>query len=132
MDNDVLDALEDLGCVYVLYNDYFFNYKLSETNFVVNQIFAWNRKRFFLLFETPYIFPFIKYHLLILFPPFNMPCFSYEGNMLEEGALVKALEGDGLSLDFMSLSVWIVKELKKVCNLGESLTGLCLQMDISY
>lgn len=61
-----------------------------------------------------------------------MPCFSYEGNMLEEGALVKALEGDGLSLDFMSLSVWIVKELKKVCNLGENLTGLCLQMDISY
>jgi len=53
--------------------------------------------------------------------------FSYNGPLIkEEGMLTKALEGERLTLDFMSLCVWLLKELKKVCPLGESLTGINL------
>ncbi|XP_020909413.1 protein FAM98B [Exaiptasia diaphana] len=60
MENDILDALEDLGCN----------------------------------------IPFVK----------------------EEGAFTRAIEGELLTFDFMSLCVWLLTELKKVCPLGESLT----------
>lgn len=42
----------------------------------------------------------------------------------EEGAFARAIEAELLTFDFMSLCVWLITELKKVCPLGESLTGI--------
>ncbi|XP_032232514.2 protein FAM98A [Nematostella vectensis] len=52
---------------------------------------------------------------------------GYKGPLLgDDGgpALLKAVEGDILSYDFMSLCHWLSNQLKEVCSLGESVSDI--------
>ena len=48
---------------------------------------------------------------------------SFDGALVEEGALTAAVQGEKLKSEFMTLCVWLVKEMKGLCNIQENVSG---------
>lgn len=55
--------------------------------------------------------------------------FRYEGPILEEGALEKALENSIKSDEFRKVVVWLASELKVLCKLDEEVNDVASSED---
>ncbi|XP_068729565.1 protein FAM98A-like [Montipora capricornis] len=47
---------------------------------------------------------------------------GFDGALMEEGALTAAVQGEKLKSEFMTLCVWLVKEMKGLCNIQENVS----------
>ena len=56
----------------------------------------------------------------------------YDGPLMEEGALLSAVEGEQLTQAFMTLCVWLSDNLKNVCRFGETLSGMILKFKLVH